>query len=177
MKLLGMIIGGLVTAFGLSIMFTPLRTYFLLGWIIGLVLLCNGVSMLGDGLRKSDRSLSKILVGTVTALIGTILLVSDFQQILTQIIIVYLVAGGILVSGLIECIIGYALLKNDRKGVLALIIGATSVVVGIAGLVFQNATVTVIGFIVGYHIVRIGLNIFLFARSFSVTVEPLGDVS
>lgn len=159
-----MIIGGIITVSGLSIMFTPLRTYFLIGWITGAVLLCNGLVLLGAGLSKRKRSLSKSIVGAVTALVGVILLATDMQQILTQIIIVYLVAGGIMFSGFIECIIGYSMVKKGKKGLPTLITGGISFAVGLGGLIYQETTVVMIGLVVGYHIVRIGLNIVLFAR-------------
>lgn len=163
MKTFGMIIGGIITLIGLSIMVTPLRTYFLIGWITGVVLFFNGLSMVCMGLRK-NRSLSKCLVGTVTCIVGFILLASDFQQTITQVIIVNLVAGGIILSGIIECIVGYCLVKANRQGIPTLVTGGVSFAVGLAGIVFKDATVIVIGLIVGFQMVRIGASIFMYAR-------------
>lgn len=163
MRIFGMLIGGIIALFGLSIMITPLRTYFLIGWIIGLILLCNGVSMLFSGIKM--RSRSKKIAGLTTTLIGVILLVTDVQQILTQMIIVYIVAGGIMIVGLIECLIGYTMVKNEQGSPFTLIMGVISFLVGLFGLIFQDATVIVIGLIVGYHIIRIGLSVFTFARN------------
>lgn len=161
----GMVVGGIISLLGLSIMFTPLRTYFLIGWITGVVLLFNALPMLISGLSRRNRSLSKIIVGGITALVALILLVSDFQQILTQIIIVYLVAGGIMLSGLVECIIGYLLMKKNRRGLPTLITGGISFAIGLAGLIFQDTTVWVIGIIVGAHILRIGVSVFVSAKN------------
>lgn len=165
MRTFGMVIGGLLSLFGLSIMFTPLRTYFLIGWITGAVLLCNALPMLFTGLNRKTRSLSKTIVGGITAIVALILLVSDFQETLTQVLIVYLVAGGIMLSGLVECIIGYQMTKKNRKGLPTLITGGISFAIGLAGLVFQDTTVWVIGLIVGVHIVRIGVTIFWGAKN------------
>lgn len=162
MKLFTTIVGGLITLFGVSIMLTPLRTYFLIGWIVGVVLLCNGLSMLFTGLRYKIKS--KKFVGITTTLIGIVLLVTDLQQILTQIFIVYLVAGGIMLVGFVECIIGYMLVKKGQGGMYTLVVGAISFAVGLFGLIFKEATVIVIGLIVGYHIVRIGLNVISFSK-------------
>lgn len=166
MKRVAMVLGGLLSLMGFSIMFTPIRTYFLIGWITGCVLLCHGLSTLGDGLGKRNRNLRKILVGAVTILVGGGLMATDLQQTLPQLIIVYIVAGGILVSGLIECIIGYLMLKKGQKSLPTLIFGGISCAVGLAGLIFKDATVMVIGFVVGYHILRMGLNLFFFGKNY-----------
>lgn len=164
MKKIGMICGGLITLFGLSIIFTPLRTLFIIGSIVGLVLLCNGLSTLIGGLKKKSRS--KSIVGIVTTAVGLFLLFTEMQQTLTQVIIIYLVAGGIMLTGFIECVIGATLIKKKENGTPTLIIGFISLLIGLAGIIYKETTVIVIGAIVGYHIVRIGLNIFVFARDF-----------
>lgn len=159
-----MVLGVLVMLFGLSIMLTPLRSYFLIGWITGCVLLCNGLSTFFAGFRKKGRSLNKIIVGLITTGIGLLLLFTDMQQTLTQVVIVYLVAGGILISGLIELILGYALIKKEKKGLTTLIFGLISFSIGLMGLIFQNTTVLVVGALVGYHLIRIGMTIFSTAK-------------
>lgn len=165
MRLFGLLVGGLITLVGLSIMLTPLRTYFLIGWITGCVLLCNGLSMVGVGTTKGNKSLSKCVVGGITAIVGFILLMTDKQQTITQILVVNLISGGVVISGIIECIIGYMMVKRNKKGVHCLIMGGLSIAMGIAGMLFRDATVIVVGMIVGYHIVRIGATIFMFAWS------------
>lgn len=165
MRTFGMVVGGLISLFGLSIMLTPLRTYFLIGWITGAVLLCNALPMLFSGLRRKTRSLSRIIVGGITAVVALLLLFTHFQQILTQVIIVYLVAGGIMLSGFIECIIGYQMTKKGNSGLPTLITGGISFAIGLCGLIFQQTTVIVIGIIVGVHILRIGASIFFAAKN------------
>lgn len=164
MRKFGMIFGGLITLFGLSIMFTPLRTFFIIGSIVGLVLLCNGLSTLIGGLKKKSRS--KSIEGIVTTAVGLFLLFSEMQETLTESLIIYLVAGAIVLTGLIECFIGRNLMKNKNNGIPTLIIGIISITIGVAGIIFKETTVMVIGAIVGYQIVKIGLNIFVFARDF-----------
>lgn len=163
MKKAGLVIGGLITILGLSIMLTPLRTYFLVGWVIGIILLFNGILMFGSGFRKNRRSGSKMTVGLVTTLIGGTLLITDSLQMLTQNLIVYFVAGGILFSGMVECFVGYKRIKSGIPGLPTFILGIISTAVGIFAFLYQNTTVLVIGAIVGFHIAKIGLNIFLAA--------------
>ncbi len=162
MRTFGMILGGLIALFGLSIILTPLRSYFLIGWITGVVLLFNGLPMLLSAIRRKNRS--RIIMGLITTIVGAILLISDFNHILTQVVMVYLIAGGIMLSGIIELLIGYIAYKNTGTGKLALIFGGISFCIGLAGIIFKNATIYIIGVIVGYHIVRIGIAIFMTAR-------------
>ncbi|MFI3254159.1 MAG: DUF308 domain-containing protein [Eubacteriales bacterium] len=162
MKLFGTVTGFLVTIFGISIMFNPFQTFEIIDWMIGIVLLCNGLSMLFDGLRKGNPNRSKVIIGIVTTILGIVLLVTDSLQTLTTVIVVYLVAGGIMVSGLIECILGYLSIKKGNPNMHTLIIGIFSFVIGLAGLIFQSAAARVIDLFMGYHVVRIGLTI-LFA--------------
>lgn len=164
MRKFGMIGGGLIALLGLGIILTPLRTFFIIGTIVGLVLLCNGLSTLFGGLKKKSRS--KSIVGIVTTAVGLFLLFTEMQQTLTEVIIIYLVAGGIMLTGFIECVIGVNLMKKKENGIPTLIIGAISFAIGLGGIIYKETTVMVIGAIVGYHIVRIGLNIFVFARDF-----------
>lgn len=170
MKKIGMVVGVLIAVFGLSIMLTPLRTYFLIGWIAGIVLLFNGLSVLFSGLSKRGRSTSKCIIGGVTSAIGLALLVTDLQQVLTQSVIVYMVAGGIMLSGIIECVVGYVMVKNEQKATKTLVFGGISFVLGLVGLLYKDATVIIIGVIVGYHIVRVGISIFGYAKNID---EPI----
>lgn len=171
MKNIGMVVGGLLMILGVSIMVTPLRTYFIIGWIAGCVLLFNGLPLVFSGISKKNRSKGKCLVGGVTVLIGIILLITDVKQILSQVLIVNLIAGGIMLSGLIECIIGYGLLKRYNQFSKTLILGIISLVIGLAGLIFRETTVVIIGIIVGYHILRVGISIFTYARRMESPAE------
>lgn len=164
MKKLGMLIGGLISAFGISIMATPLRTYFLIGWIAGAVFLVNGLSLLFSGMSKRNKNSGKCVVGAVTTFIGTTLLVTDLSQILTQTIIIYIVAGGILLSGIIEIIIGYSYVKNGGTA-KTIVFGLISAVIGIIGLLFKQTTLIMLGIIVGYHVLRVGISIFSYAKN------------
>lgn len=176
MRKAGLITGAIITLLGLSVMATPLRTYFIIGWIIGCVLLCNGLTTLWTSIRKKNRNINKCIMGAITTLIGVALLVTDLQQILTETLVVYLVAGGIMISGLIECFVGYFAIKNKNKGIPTLILGLISFSVGVAGLIYQHATVIIIGVFVGYHIVRIGISIFTSARSMEKPIIIDGNV-
>lgn len=176
MKIFGLVTGALVTILGLSIMLTPLRMYFLIGWVIGIVLTCNGLSLLLSGIKKEKKNKGLTFIGIVTTLVGIILLVTDLQQLLTEIIIVYLITGGIMFSGLVECIIGFNLKKRGKNPVPALLIGGISLAVGLAGIIFHDATVKVIGLVVGYHIVRIGITIFMATYNGGKVVNAVKDL-
>lgn len=166
MKKIGMILGLGCILLGLCIMFTPMRIYFLLGWVTGIVFLFHGVPILASGVLHKPRIRNKIYHGATTVLIGITLLATDFLQILTQQFIVYIVAGGILISGLFECFVGYAFFKGEKKGLLMLLMGIISCVVGISGIIFQNATVMVIGGIIGFFLIKIGVSLFVYARDY-----------
>lgn len=163
MRMFGLVLGAIISLIGLSIMFTPLRTYFVIGWITGVVLLLQGIPMFFSGVKRKSRG--KMIAGLITTIVSLLLLVSDLQQMLTMTITVYLVAGGILLSGFVEFFIGMQLLKKDRNGLVATVTGAISIVVGLAGLIFKETTVLVIGFIVGVHILRLGISIFFQAKN------------
>lgn len=165
MKKIGMLIGIIISLFGLSIILTPLRTYFIVGWIAGFILLCNGLPLLLVGVRKRTRSLSKCIIGAITTIMGIVLLITDAQHMLTEAIIVYCIAGSIILSGLVECLVAFKMLKNKQNGIQTLITGILSLCIGLGSLIFKDTTVIVIGVIVGYHIIRTGVNIFLFSRN------------
>lgn len=167
MRKFGMVVGALIAVFGVSVMATPLRTYFIISWIIGCVLLCNGLGTVINGLAKKSRSITKCIAGLTTAIIGIVLLATDFEQTL----IVYLVAGGIMISGLVETIYASSLKKREEKYLKPAIMGVISFIVGLVGIFLQDATVTIIGIVVGYYIVRIGLSVFTFARKTPVEIE------
>lgn len=167
MQKLGMFCGVVISLIGLSIMFTPFRVYVLLGWLVGFIMLSHGFSTLFSGINTKSRW--RCVTGGVTMVIGGILVVSDMFEVLTQNIIIYLVAGGIIISGLIECFVGYSLLKEKEKrknGVICFGMGSLSLAVGFFGLFYKNATVLVIGAIVGFHIVKMGVNLFVYARDY-----------
>lgn len=168
MQKFAFISGVLISLLGLSIMFTPMRVYFLIGWLIGFIMVCNGVSTLLGGMKKKSRS--RCIAGFITTFIGGALVLGDSLELIQQSLIIYLVAGGIIVTGLIECFVGYSMMKDKQKGKNGLqcfIMGCLSLGVGLFGMLNQQATVMVIGAVVGFHIVKIGVNICVYARDFN----------
>lgn len=163
MRKFGMFFGAIITLVGLSIMFTPLRTYLMIGWITGSILVCNGITTLGSGIK--GKELSKCIAGIVTTIIGLVLLGTDFKESLSQDLTIYLVTGGIIITGLIELLVGCIMVKKDLAGMPTLVLGAISSIVGITGLIFKDTTAIVIGVVVGYHIIRVGISIFNSARN------------
>lgn len=167
MTKIGMIIGILISLFGVSIILTPFKTYFILGSIAGFVLLINGVPSLIVNLIRKDRKLFKIIVPAITTFLGFILVATDMAQVLTQTIIVYIIAGGIIITGLIECISSLAVIKKDKRAIETLVIGIISLILGFLCITFKETTVVIIGASVGFYILRIGLNLFVFARDYN----------
>lgn len=166
MKKTGMLMGLCSALLGLCVIFTPMRIYFLLGWVTGIPFLCHGITMVAATFFSKSPTKSKVIHGIVTSLVGVALIGTDIFQILTQQLIIFLVAGGILISGLIECFVGYTYFKYEKKGLMTLVMGIASCIVGIAGIVFQETTVTVIGCIVGFFFIKIGASLFTYARDY-----------
>lgn len=167
MKKIYFILGLLVSLFGLSIMVTPLRTYFIIiGWMIGSLLLLVGVPTLLTGIFKKQRSISRILVGAIPTVIGFLLVSTDLQQTLTQNLVIFFIAGGIVLTGLSECIIGCVLFKQQKKGFLTILVGLISVGVGLASMYYSDASAFVLGLVVGYHILRMGISLLMLAKDY-----------
>lgn len=168
MRKFGIILGLIIAVAGLSIMVTPLRMYFIVGWLVGCVFLVNGFSMFVSGFAKGTISTRKRIIGAITALIGIALLVTDLQKILTQIIIVNLISGGIMFSGIIEFIFVLRTIKRNELSIMhsikMSIYSILSILIGITGLVFKDYTVIIIGMIVGYNVFRTGMIIFSHSR-------------
>lgn len=166
MKKIYFILGMLVSLFGLSIMITPLRTYFIIGWMIGSLLLLVGVPTLLTGIFKKQRSISRILVGAIPTVIGFLLVSTDLQQTLTQNLVIFFIAGGIVLTGLSECFIGCVLFKQQKKGFLTILVGLISVGVGLASMYYSEASAFVLGLVVGYHILRMGISLLMLAKDY-----------
>lgn len=166
LKKVGYFFSVVLVLFGLCIIFTPLRIYFLLGWVAGAVILCNGLSSLIAQFTQKKKSRSKIITGLVGTVIGVILLVSDLQQSITESFIVYLVTAGIALTGLVECGFGLLFWKKDKSALIPLVMGMISLGIAVLALANQEATSTIISAIVGFYVMKMGASVFVFTKDY-----------
>ncbi len=166
LKRVGYFFSVVLVLFGLSIMFTPLRVYFLLGWVAGAVILCNGLSSLINQFNQKTKSRSKIITGLVGTIVGGILLVSDFRENITESFVVYLITAGITLTGLVECGFGLLFWKKDKAALIPLVMGLVSLGIAVLALANQEATSTIISVIVGFYVMKMGASVFVFTRDF-----------
>ncbi len=170
MRLTGLIIGGLIVAAGLAFILTPLRMYLIIGWLVGSLLIVGMLVEVVKHLKCKSFGKMQIIEAVVMLGLGIALIATDLQQTLTQVVIVYIVAGGLAISGLIKLIVAYISVKKGKKALGIIVNGALSLLIGIAGFVFKNAVATIIGVLVGFHIANFGLTIFIAAWHMKKTI-------
>lgn len=175
MKILGIAIGVLLILGGVSCIATPAMTYIALAWVAGISMVADAIGNIATWQSKKKERMADgwDLFGAILSLLfGVALIVSTAAQVLTAVIVAYIVAFWILVKGVVR-IIASLRIRRIRKAwgatlpgrswgkILAL--GILMTVCGILCLIYPGILMIAIGVFVGISILSSGVNLITFA--------------
>lgn len=165
-KIVAMITGVLTVLLGIYTIVRPLRTFLSVGWILGVLLLVNGIELVVISMSKEKKKIGAIVLGVLEAIGGLILLFSGVQRILTDITAAYLVGLCILVYGIYQIINGTKIYKESKgKGVLGIICGILSVLISLMSFTHPILTMFSVGYMIAFSILMQGINMIVLAVS------------
>lgn len=165
-KMIAMITGIVTLLLGVYTIVRPLRTFLSVGWILGFLLLVNGIELAAIALSKKKKEIGAIVLGVLEAIGGLVLLFSGIQRILTDITAAYLVGFCIMVYGVYQIVNGTKIFKESKgKGVLGIICGIVSVLIGLISFVHPVVTMFSVGYVIAFSILMQGINMIVLAAS------------
>lgn len=163
-RILGILVGVFLIITGILSLFTPLRSYGMVGWLIAIALIFDGVAkvMVWNDYRKIGISDTWALVGgVVSALVGLLLVCSVSGRLAADVIIAYAIALWILFAGIVR-IARSITMRDINKNLggmlgsnwsLALIVGGIMVVLGIFCMIYPGIVMVAIGWWIGFALI------------------------
>lgn len=166
MKVIGVIAGVLIGILGVYAMCVPFRTFLGIGWIVGALLLVNGVELVVTGVSGNKKNVGQCILGVIEAVIGLILLFSGVQRILTDVMAAYLIGICIIIYGIYELIMGVKTLKTQKgSGIWKIIFGILSVLAGAAAIGHPFLTMVSVGYIIAFSLLFQGIDMIMLSLS------------
>ncbi|MDD6572549.1 MAG: DUF308 domain-containing protein [Thermoflexaceae bacterium] len=164
MHMITWITGILTVLLGLYAVVRPMRTFLSIGWILGTLLLVNGIELVILSLSKEKKEIGTCILGVVEGLAGIILLFSGLQRFLTDIMATYLVGVSIFIYGIFQITGGVRSLKVSKgKGILVIICGVLSIIVSMIAVSHPILTMFSVGYIIAFSILMQGINMIVLA--------------
>ena len=99
-KILVMLLGVLFLVCGICSLVNPFRTFFMIGYVVGVVMLCDAIANIAawfDAKKYVDISGWYLVSAIISAIFGIIVIISPLMQFAVDTTIVYLVCAWIIV--------------------------------------------------------------------------------
>lgn len=162
MKIVGVITGVLTSILGVYAMCVPFRTFLGIGWLIGILLLVNGVEIVIAALAGKKKNIGQCILGVIGAVIGLIILFSGIQRILTDVMAAYLIGFCIIVYGIYQLVSGGKNLKNEKgASIWRIVCGVLSVLIGAAAVGHPFLTMVSVGYMIAFSLIVQGIDMII----------------
>lgn len=162
MKAITIILGILTVLAGFFCIAHPAFTAFSIAWILGFLLILSGINILVSFFGKKEGSKSDVFFGILSIICGIAMLCNYWFQLFTDVIIVTIVAGLILLMGIVRISASLKLKKAEQPWVLAMISGILSVLIAIMAFINPIAGVVLIDYILAFIFIVQGINLLSF---------------
>ncbi len=170
MKILSIVLGVLLAIGGVYCLMTPIATYSVLSWLIGLAMLVEGIGSVvtWNDRRKLGFADGWTLLGAIVSIIlGCILLVSYVAQFAVDLFIAYMIAAWFVIGGITRIIAAVKLRQfRDATGSaidgswgLLLVLGIIIVILGVLCLFNPLAVMVGVGAMLGVAIIFSGIDL------------------
>ena len=171
-KIITLITGILTVLLGFYAVVRPMRTFLAIGWILGMLLLVNGIELVILSWSKEKKDIGGCILGVLEGLGGIILLFSGVQRFLTDIMATYLVGASILVYGIFQIVTGVKKFKDSKgKAILAIVCGVLSIIVSIIAFTHPVLTMFSVGYMIAFAVLMQGINMIVLAVNFGKESE------
>ena len=163
MKVLAIITGILTAILGFIAFGMPLRVFLGLGWILGALVLVNGVEVI-IGAFTGKKDIWQCILGIIIAIGGGIILFNTVSRVMTDAILAYL-AGIVITAYGISAIVSGCKTWSKSKGmsILGIILGVLSILAGIFSVMHPVITMISLGYIIAFNVIMQGINMVIMA--------------
>lgn len=174
-NILAIIFGVLIVIGGIYCLMMPAATYMSLAWLIGVVMIVDGIANIVTWfqLRKSGFSNGWALFGAIVSIIfGIVLLGSFVAQFAVDLFFAYMIAAWLIVTGIMR--IGYSVqMRKLNRGLqpqsigdrwwFVLIVGVLVVIVGVMCLFNPMIAMVGMGLLIGISVIVVGVSVITLA--------------
>ena len=155
-KALFIVTGILTIILGVYAMCVPFRAFLSLGWVLAALLLVGGIELI----VAAKKDVWQIILGVLISIAGCVLLFNVVQRFLTDILIACIVGIAVMAYGISLIVSGAKSLKGNKgMGILNIICGVLSIILGGLGVAHPFITMISIGFIIAFCLVIQGINL------------------
>ena len=165
MKIFAIITGILTAILGCFAIAMPLRVFLGIGWLLGALVLANGISgTINAFSEKHDvwQGIFNILI----AIGGGIILFNTFSRVMTDMFLAYLAGFVIIMYGVNMLLTA---IKNWKESTSMAIVGIIcalfSIVAGGFSIMHPVFTMISLGYIIGFSVIMQGVNMIVLACS------------
>lgn len=174
-RVIALILGVLVVIGGIYCLMTPGLTYLSLAWLLGLIMVVDGIANIVTWfeLRKEGASNGWALAAAIVSVVlGVIVLGSYAAQLAVDLFIAYMLAAWLIVSGIARILFGWRMRKLHKtfdtlvigkNWWAAFILGILLVVVGVLSLFNPTALMLATGMMIGLAIIISGVSVIALA--------------
>lgn len=170
-RVLGVILGVLVIIGGIYLFAMPVQTYLSLAWVLGAVMIVDGVfnAVTWSSARRLGQADGLSLVGAIVSIVfGVLVLGSLGMQLAVDLFIALAAAFWIIISGILRIIMSLQIRKGLKayegkvlggKWYVSLILGIVLVILGILCILDPFILALAIGWLIGIAFIVGGITI------------------
>ncbi|MBR3952517.1 MAG: DUF308 domain-containing protein [Oscillospiraceae bacterium] len=163
MKTLAIITGILTAILGIIAFTMPLRVFLGIGWILGALILINGVETV-VGAFSGKKDIWQCILGIIIAVGGGIILFNTISRVMTDAILAYLAGIIIIAYGISAIVSGFKGMKESKTmGILAIICGVLSIIAGCFSVMHPVITMVSLGYLIAFNVIMQGINMVVMA--------------
>ncbi len=170
MRIIKVVLGVLLAVGGIYCMFTPIATYSVLAWLIGLAMIVEGVGGVITWNTRRELGLANgwTLAGSIVSIVlGMVLLGSYVLQFAIDAFIAYLIAIWLVVAGITRIVAAIAVRSQGKEGasgwIAQIALGVLIAILGVLCIFNPLSVVAGVGMMLGISIVFVGIDLVISA--------------
>lgn len=179
MKVFTIIAGVLLIVAGFFCLFSPGITFLSMGWLLGLMLLISGISLVIDYIALRGSGLVgglDLVFGLIGAVLGVVLLANQGMRFATEMMMLVMLGIWMVVGGIIRIV--QAIRARSLPGSLwrwTLFLGILMVLVGVYSFFQPLAGIFGIAWLFGFYLLLAGMDLVSFGASLHKVEGPNGE--
>ncbi len=174
-RVIAIILGVLVIIGGVWCLMTPGATYLSLAWLLGIVMVADGIANIVTWfqLRKMGHSNGWALAGAIVSIVlGVVVLGSSAAQLAVDLFLAYMLAVWLIISGIARIFFGWRMRQATRIAQVQIvghswwapfILGILLAIVGVLSLFNPTALMLATGMMIGLAIIVSGVSVIALA--------------
>ncbi|MBR5534710.1 MAG: DUF308 domain-containing protein [Ruminiclostridium sp.] len=172
MKALAIITGVATLLLGAYGVCVPLRIFLSLGWILGALYLCNGLTLVIGAFQKKKEVWQGVLGGLV-AVFGVIMLCNVWLRFLNDMMMAYFAGLSVLACGVCILVAGFNTWKVSKgMAVMTIICGVLALVGGVFAFLHPIMTMISVGYIICFNVIIQGVGMIAWGIAYKKSDAP-----